>query len=159
MNSILSSIIFIGLYLLTTSMKAQETVITGNLPANFIEQDWASLWQKNAKEYVPSAGALESLKQLNLKDIQIEIVLGTWCEDSEKLVPQFIHVNNDLKIPVTFIGVDKEKKCPLADCSNWNIQNVPTFIIQRNGKEIGRIIEQVKQSIEADLFDIILKGE
>jgi len=79
MNSILSSIIFIGLYLLTTSMKAQETVITGNLPANFIEQDWASLWQKNAKEYVPSAGALESLKQLNLKDIQIEIVLGTWC--------------------------------------------------------------------------------
>ena len=157
MNSILSSIIFIGLYLLTTEMKAQETVIIGNLPANFIEQDWASLWQKNEKEYIPNSGVLESLKKTNLKDIHIEIVLGTWCEDSEKLVPQFIHLNNELKIPVTFIGVDKEKKCPLADCSNWNIQNVPTFIIQRNGKEIGRIIEQVKQSIEADLFDIISK--
>jgi len=140
-------------------MKAQETVITRNLPTNFMEQDWASLWQKNEKEYVPDAGILESLKQANLKDIQIEIVLGTWCEDSEKLVPQFVHINNDLKIPVTFIGVDKEKKCPLADCSNWKIQNVPTFIIQRNGKEIGRIIEQVKQSIEADLFDIIANSK
>lgn len=136
-------------------MDAQETVLTGNLPANFIEQDWASLWQKNAKEYIPNAGILESLKQLNLKDIQIEIVLGTWCEDSEKLVPQFIHINDELKIPVTFIGVDKEKKCPLADCYDWNIQNVPTFIIHRNGKEIGRIIEQVKNSIEADILQFI----
>lgn len=155
MNSILSSIIFIGLYLLTTEMKAQETVITGNLPANFIEQDWASLWQKNEKEYVPNLGVIENLKQLNLKEIHIEIVLGTWCEDSEKIVPHFIHINKELKIPVTFIGVDKEKKCPLTDCANWNIQNVPTFIIQRNGKEIGRIIEQVKQSIESDILQII----
>jgi thiol-disulfide isomerase/thioredoxin len=136
-------------------MNAQETIITGTLPVDFMEQDWALLWQKNEKEYVPNTGILESIKQSNLKDIQIEIVLGTWCEDSEKLIPQFIHINNEVKIPVVFIGVDKEKKCPLVDCSNWNIQYVPTFIIQRNGKEIGRIVEQVLLSIEADLLDII----
>lgn len=153
---LLRSSAFILLFqFLSSPMNAQETIITGTLPADFMEQDWALLWQKNEKEYVPNTGVLESLKQSNLKDIQIEIVLGTWCEDSEKLVPLFIRINNELKIPVTFIGVDKEKKCPLADCSNWNIQYVPTFIIQRNGKEIGRIVEQVKLSIEADLLEII----
>jgi thiol-disulfide isomerase/thioredoxin len=159
MKQLRTSTILLLLQFFFINMHAQETIITGNLPVDFIEQDWATLWQKNEKEYVPTLDVLESLKQKNLKDIQIEIVLGTWCEDSEKLVSQFIHVNSELKIPITFIGVDKEKKCPFADCSNWSIQNVPTFIIQRNGKEIGRVIEQVKQSIEADLLEIISKGE
>ena len=157
MKQFITSAFVLLFQFLSNPMNAQETIITGTLPVDFMEQDWALIWQKNEKEYVPNTGVLESLKQSNLKDIQIEIVLGTWCEDSEKLIPQFIHINNEVKIPVVFIGVDKEKKCPLADCSNWNIQYVPTFIIQRNGKEIGRIIEQVKLSIEADLLDIITK--
>jgi thiol-disulfide isomerase/thioredoxin len=140
-------------------MKAQETIITGYLPDNFTAQDWASTWSKNESDYVFNAAVIDSLKSAALKDIQIEIVLGTWCEDSEKLVPQFIQINKELKMPVAFIGVDKEKKCPLSDCSNWNIQYVPTFIIQRNGKEIGRIVEQVKRNIESDLFEIIAKAE
>jgi len=149
--------VFMFLHLFVNQVKAQETILTGKLPANFISQEWAHQWLKISDEYVVDAAISDSLRKSNLKDLSIEVFLGTWCEDSEKLVPQFIQLNKRMLIPVIFMGVDKDKNCPLQDCSVWNIQYVPTFAIKRKDVEIGRIVEHVSKNIETDLLHIIGK--
>ena len=45
---------------------------------------------------------------------------------------------------VTLIGVDRNKKTLSHLAEALNIKNVPTIIVMKNGKEIGRVIEYGK---------------
>ena len=57
---------------------------------------------------------------------------------------------------ITLIGVDRAKKTlsPLADA--LNIKNVPTIIVMKNGKEVGRVIEYGKYGMfDKELGEII----
>jgi hypothetical protein len=57
---------------------------------------------------------------------------------------------------ITLIGVNRNKKAPLKDYQNLQIEKVPTFIIYKNQKEIGRIVESPLKSLEKDLLNIII---
>jgi len=58
---------------------------------------------------------------------------------------------------ITVYCVDRDKKTEKGETDNLNITLVPTFIIYRDGMEIGRIIETPKVSLEADLLEILNK--
>lgn len=114
---------------------------------------------EKAAAYQPEAAALAALKE-SLGKYQLTIFLGTWCEDSHNLVPQLYKVleatgySEDM---ATLYAMDREKKGRNHEEQTFAITNVPTIIVQQNGKEIGRITETVKKSIEQDLLDIIRK--
>jgi hypothetical protein len=55
------------------------------------------------------------------------------------------------------IAVDSKKQASGLDITAYDIERVPTFIIYKEGKEIGRIIETPVQSLEADLQKILLQ--
>ena len=96
--------------------------------------------------------------QDKLNDYEITIVLGTWCSDSKVQVPHFYRVINDAGYNdkrVKVIAVDKMKEAVLVDISMMNIERVPTFIIYKDDKEVGRIIETPKKTLERDLWKII----
>jgi len=59
-------------------------------------------------------------------------------------------------IKITYINIDREKKEPADLLAGLNIQSVPTFIVLLNGKEIGRIVETPKVSVEQDISDILM---
>jgi hypothetical protein len=42
---------------------------------------------------------------------------------------------------ITLIGVDHNKKTIQHLSEAFNVTNVPTFIVMKNGKEIGRVVE------------------
>lgn len=114
---------------------------------------------ENAAAYKPSAKAMEVLKT-GLKNYQLTIFLGTWCEDSHYLVPQLYKVLEESGYPVdalTVYAVDRAKKAKNKEEETFSITNVPTIIVSHDGKETGRITETVKKSIEQDLSDIITK--
>ncbi|MCU0370461.1 MAG: thioredoxin family protein [Bacteroidales bacterium] len=48
--------------------------------------------------------------------------------------------------------VNRDKEAGLVETINYNIQKVPTFIIYRKGREIGRIIETPYTTLEKDLL-------
>ena len=50
------------------------------------------------------------------------------------------------------IGVDRDKKTLSHLCEALNVTNVPTIIVMKNGKEVGRVIEFGKYG----LFDMEL---
>lgn len=100
---------------------------------------------------------------IDLKDIQVKVFLGTWCGDSKREVPPFAKMMDSQKIKPTQIewfalgdsDSDLYKQSLQHEEQNQAIFRVPTFIILKNGKEIGRIVESPVISFENDLASIL----
>ncbi|MFW0717952.1 thioredoxin family protein [Pedobacter sp. N23S346] len=110
--------------------------------------------------YTPDAATLIELKKLVKKE-KIKIVFGTWCGDSKVNVPNFFKILDALHFKeknVELIAVDGNKKAENGIIDGLDIKMVPTFIIyDQNGKELGRIIEGPKTTLEGDLLAIYQK--
>ena len=120
--------------------------------------EFKASYDANYESYkVDSAAALQLSKLM--KDKKIKVVLGTWCGDSKFQVPNFLKIADAIKVDeknVAFIAVDGAKKAENGLLDGLNIERVPTFIItDKKGKEIGRIVESPKKSLELDLIDIL----
>jgi hypothetical protein len=75
-------------------------------------------------------------------------------------VPRFLKILDTTDYPeenLLMIAVDSKKQASGLDITAYDIERVPTFIIYKEGKEIGRIIETPVQSLEADLQKILLQ--
>ena len=97
---------------------------------------------------------------ISTDNLTIKVVLGTWCPDSRREVPRFLHVLDLWKFPaekVTFIGVDNLKLSPVGEYDQLDIQRVPTFILYKNNIEAGRIIENPLTSLEQDIVNILTR--
>ena len=108
-------------------------------------------------DYVPNSDAVQFIHNLQ-KPAEIKVFWGDWCKDSKKYVPGFIksmEFAENNKITITYINLNHEKKEPADAIAGWNIVNIPTFIVIANGKEIGRIVETPKVSVEQDLAGIL----
>ena len=53
------------------------------------------------------------------------------------------------------ICVGRDKKAEGTEVDLLDIKYVPTFIVYRNGKEIGRIVESPQTTLEGDLKNIL----
>ncbi|AXG69945.1 thioredoxin [Kordia sp. SMS9] len=96
-----------------------------------------------------------------LADVNVKIFMGTWCEDSQREVPQFYKILDLISIPendVELITVDEDKVTPEHLEDGFDITNVPTFIFYKDGKELNRIVESPVTSLEKDMLSI-LSGE
>ena len=110
-----------------------------------------------AKVGKPDKEVISKLKALT-KDIDILIVLGTWCGDSQEQVPQFLKVIDKMKFPeerLVIVGVDREKESEDMEMSNYDIVLVPTMIVFKGREEIGRITETPETTLEQDLLSIL----
>ena len=135
--------------------RPNEKTFKGIISREVLVSDTSFKWYaENQKGYKPNAAALEGL-QKNKDSVQLLSFMGTWCEDSQNIIPKFYSLLDMAQFPsdrVTLIGVDR-KKLTLGHLSEaLNITNVPTIIVLKNGKEIGRVIEFGKYG----LFDIEL---
>ena len=114
-------------------------------------------FQSQYETYEPAEKYIDKMKvKINLVDITV--VLGTWCSDSKIQVGRFFKVldrsgYNEKR--ATVIGVSRKKIAFTTNIEHLGIELVPTFIISQNGKELGRIIESPKKSLERDLSKII----
>ena len=90
---------------------------------------------------------------------EVTVFLGTWCGDSRREVPRFWKALDlsgaDAPFAIHYIGVDRQKKEPSAPVTNNDIRYVPTFIVHREGREVGRIVEESPQGIEKDLLALL----
>jgi len=96
----------------------------------------------------------------SINDMDITIVMASWCPDSQREVPRMIKVLEALDYPMDVlkvIAVNRHKKVPNIDLSAMQIKYVPTFIFYKDGEELGRIVEMPKQSLEIDIINILNK--
>lgn len=125
--------------------------------ATFSDTSYSWWFNPGYQEYKPDSITINKLKQ-TLDDIDITLVLGTWCSDSQEQVPHFFKIIDEADFPenrITMICVDRDKKSTSGDIDRLKIQLVPTFIFYKNGKELGRIEESPNDTIEKDMYSII----
>lgn len=109
------------------------------------------------ESYTPDSDIVEKLKPL-LKDIQITVFMGTWCEDSHREVPYLYKVLDETgydESQLTVIAVSEEKTTPQGFEEGKNITYVPTIIFYKNEVEMGRVVEFTIQTLEQDMLAIL----
>jgi len=140
--------------------KANKDILYGNCDLNGFQTPPFDEWYNaEYQDYQPDAEQLSNIESTGgLSDINITIVMGTWCSDSRREVPRFFKLFENLdysKELIKIINVDTKKEADGTAVSKLNIERVPTFIFYRGGEEIGRIIETPEGSLESDMLKIV----
>ena len=99
----------------------------------------------------------ETLAKGHFKDVSVKVVLGNWCEDSQREVPRLMKMLETSymdRVPVSYYLVDREKFCADPEVQQLGVKYIPSLIFYRDGKEIGRIVETPEGSLEENITKI-----
>ncbi|BDY06811.1 thioredoxin family protein [Ferrimonas sp. YFM] len=145
-----------GPFATCTQEEKQEVILTGELAmADII--DAIPGYGDNFDSYAPQSNWVDALKAVDTPT-EIVVIIGTWCPDCHRETPRFAklleQVGND-KLSVRYIGVDRQKSDPQNLAAAYEFKRIPTFMVIQDGKEIGRIVETPKHSLEQDLAEIL----
>ena len=140
--------------------KTNKEILIGYCNIEGLKTDsFGLVFKDEYKYYIPDSITITLLRS-KIKKIKFEIVMGTWCGDSKEQVSRFIKILDVLKYKTKKINIlclDHFFNADNFEKGKNNIQKVPTFIIYRKNKEIGRIVEAPMNSLEKDLLDILNK--
>ncbi|WP_278353061.1 TlpA family protein disulfide reductase [Chryseobacterium gleum] len=178
MKKFITNIVAVSsLFLAAQQLSAQKVVVNrevetqndgkmllGNqLKEQFLKAPYADWYVKEHDEYTLDQKAVSELKKEKIGSYDIIVFMGTWCEDSHRDFPRLMKILEAVNYPenkLTIIAVNRKKESPTGDESLYNLQKVPTIILKRYGKEVGRIIEMPTTGyIERDLVQILKKND
>lgn len=132
----------------STVDERKVTILNGIVTKYAIENNTAfsSWYGPNQSAYKPDMAVLNAMEAAKGK-VQFVVFGGTWCEDTQFILPKFFKLQELSGVPdnsISFFAVDRKKKTlgNLADA--FKITNVPTIIIMKDGKETGRLVEYGK---------------
>ena len=140
----------------------EEKVLKGYIDKSVLESDTAFKWfHENMKYGNADATAVEAFKTYG-KEFEVIVFGGTWCHDTQAMLPVFYRLVEKSGYPenkIKLIAVDRSKIAPDDLQNTYNVTNVPTFIILKDGKEAGRVVEYGKEGkIDKELGEIVLKA-
>jgi len=138
-------------------------VIKGFMTKNELATDSSFKWfAENQQGYTPEQNALQAFKT-NKDSINIVAFGGTWCGDTKYILPKFFALADAAGFSqdrIVLLGVDHSKKTIQHLAEAFGVTNVPTFIVMKNGKEIGRVVEYGKYGMfDKELGEIISNAE
>lgn len=146
------------LYEVIPDAKEKKT-LRGILTKDLITKDTAFGWYAdNLKYFHPDSTVVQAIR---LKADQIELVLfcGTWCHDSQQLLPKYLATLEAANFPedkLTIIGVDRPKTTLGNLHKIFHLASVPTMIVMKDGKEVDRIVEYGKTAlVDKELGEIV----
>ena len=166
MRTLFQILIFVGLAQAAGAQSAEVSkdasgnkVLKGFISRQELATDSAFTWfAKNSGDYTPNASALSALKQAK-DSIYILAFGGTWCDDTKYILPKFYRLADAAGIAadhVTLVGVDPNKKTVHHLAETFNVINVPTFIVLKNGQELGRVVEYGKTGMwDKELGEVV----
>ena len=151
------SIFFLLAAVLSFPAHAQNEYLSGPVTEQQIRE--VKIFDLYTKRYKPDPKIITQLNSVQ-DTILIDVFMGMWCHDSKREIPAFFKIMELIENPLIsakYTALEYKRKGPKEIIKANNIKRTPTFIIYKNGKEVGRIIEEVEVSIESDLYEIIFK--
>lgn len=131
----------------TTAQSPPE--LTGRLNIEQLQSEPLKTWfVKPANPVVPDSGLLKD----DYSRHKALLVLGTWCEDSHRYVPEILDYLS--RLPgfnhIQIFAVGRDKHCP--ECPpGVNPERIPLLVLYRNQTELGRLVEQPPVTVKAFL--------
>lgn len=162
MKKIFPLVLLLAAFSFTKAQK-KETPLLGICPVQAFEAEPYAQWYKpNYEYYQPGREIIDQIKKLDPSKFNLQIFFGTWCGDSKRELPRMIKILHAAGFPeknIQLIGVYDSmavyKQGPKHEEKGLNIFRVPTFVIYKKGKEVGRIVEYAVETLERDLYKIM----
>ncbi len=121
-----------------------SVILNGSFSKYILQNDTAFNWYNFSRNnYDPQPNVVARLAE-SAKKFKFIIFGGTWCEDTQNILPKFFVLQEKAGIPdenIALYGVDRSKHMIDNLASVMEITNVPTIIVLKNGVEVGRVVE------------------
>ncbi|HVZ96266.1 MAG TPA: thioredoxin family protein [Chitinophagaceae bacterium] len=145
---------------LADSSGNNEKMLEGIVTKHDLADDTAFHWYAESRKIYdyPDSSAVAAFS--NHKDnISFIIFFGTWCEDSQFILPKFYKIQEGAGFPedrITAIAVDRHRNTIGNIAQVMHVTKTPTIIVLENGKEKGRLEEYGKTGYwDKELAEII----
>jgi thiol-disulfide isomerase/thioredoxin len=123
----------------------QVKILRGTINKYLLQNDTTFKWYPtNQQFYRPDSSIINSFAKVKEAKLQLIIFGGTWCEDTQFILPKFFKLQEMSGVPddhITLFGVNRKKLALGHIAEALGIINVPTIIILKDGKELGRVVE------------------
>lgn len=132
-----------------------KPVLVGNRGAEEIV-DYAPDYGIKRDSYAASSELIGKLRRED-DPVRVRIYFGTWCPFCGEMVPRVLKIAEELEgssIRFEYYGLPRQISDD-AEARAMNISGVPTGIVYRDGREIGRIRGNSWRSLEQALLDIL----
>lgn len=137
--------------------QAQNDYLSGPVTEQQIRE--VKIFDLYTERYKPDPEIIAKLNTIQ-DSVLVDVFMGMWCHDSKREIPAFFKIMESIDNPLitaNYTALEYRRRGPKDIIKENNIKRTPTFIIYKNGKEVGRIIEEVDVSMESDLYKIIFK--
>ncbi len=129
----------------TTVDNSNVTILNGIIQKNDVAANAAftSWYTANQAGYKIDTSITNVMASTNDK-VQYVVFGGTWCGDTQYILPKFFKLQEQSGLSeknISFYGVDRSKKTLGNIADAFKIINVPTIIVMKDGKEVGRVVE------------------
>ena len=128
----------------TLTDRDSSKMYVGFINEAMLRADSAFKWYAKAQSiYTPKQPVVKVFAD-NKDSVQLLVAMGTWCEDSHFIIPRFYKILEAAgfdKSKVPLLAVDRNKKDKNNLAGTLNITHVPTIIVYKNGRELGRVVE------------------
>jgi hypothetical protein len=146
----------------TIQATQKQALLLGQCSPKQLEQEPFAKWfLPNFEKYQVDSSLIPALKKA-FKGKRMEFFVGTWCGESRADMPGVLKILQAAKVDssqfkLIFLNNSgtMNRQSPGHEEEGKNIVRVPTYILYKGKKEIGRIIDAPKESFEKDLLKIL----
>ena len=97
-------------------------------------------YRRSANAYETDAAVVAELAELGA-GVEVRTVFGTWCHVCERFMPRGLKVHEELQespLRFSYYGMGDDDPWGDAEVKRLDVKELPTAIVYRDGKEIGR---------------------
>ncbi|MEM8962967.1 MAG: thioredoxin family protein [Acidobacteriota bacterium] len=140
----------------TTTVERKPPSLLGDVVREQIEAaepEWVSAQVESGAQAEPAAALAD------VEPAEVTVYFGTWCGDSRRELARFWKALDEtgglVPFTVRYIAVDRYDERPPELEDEVGLRWVPTFIVERSGEELGRIVESAPEGIEIDMLALL----
>ncbi|MCC6396323.1 MAG: thioredoxin family protein [Bacteroidetes bacterium] len=138
----------------TVPVSQEKDVLVGKINRADLSERWLT-----SHEQAPIDPPFVEMIRQAQEGVDVVVFIGTWCSDSRREVPRFLRIADEVGMDqtrYTLYALDRMKSSPEGMEKTYVVDRVPTFIFLREGKEIGRIVESPRTTLEGDILTILV---
>jgi hypothetical protein len=131
-------------------------IMYGQSGIDFVIENF-TVFRTRTESAMVSPEAVGFLRDLR-EPVTIKVFLGTWCRDAELHVPvlfKALQRADNSRITVRVIAMDRRKQDRDGLVDQYQIGYTPTFVVEHDGLEIGRVVETPIADAAQDIVAIL----
>lgn len=97
-------------------------------------------YRRDAGSYETNAAAMAEVAELGA-GVEVRVVFGSWCHVCERFLPRGLKVHEELQeapLRFSYYGMGDDDPWGDAEVKRLDVKELPTAIVYRDGREIGR---------------------